>query len=222
MLAQEVDVFSQNESDIGCILNLKATIKLENEMPVQKSYTAVRSPLYPEVKRFVEDLINKKYIRISTSPYSSPVVCVQKDQTLRLCFDYRELNKKSIPDHHPLPRIQETLDSLGKNSWFSVLDQGKAYHQGFVSDNNQPLTAFITPWGLYEWIRLPFGLWKPPAAFLRFIENCLDDLRDEICIQNFDDRIDRISCHVWESCRPFAKGISTFNGAWSKVKTKQV
>ena len=105
MLAQEADTFSKNEDDIGCIPDLKVTIKLNDETPVQKNYTAVPRPLYPEVKSYVEDLLNKNFIRKSTSPYSSPEVCVRKkDQTLRLCIDYRQLNKKSIPDRHPIPR----------------------------------------------------------------------------------------------------------------------
>ena len=77
----------------------------------------------------LEDLLNSKFIKRSTSPYSSPVVCVRKkDKSLRLCIDCRALNEKTIPDHHLIPRFQEALDSLGGSSWFSVLDQGKAYH----------------------------------------------------------------------------------------------
>ena len=92
---------------------------------------SVPRPLYPEVKQYIEDLLNKQFIKESRSAYSSPVVCIRKkDGTLRLCGDYRELNRRTVPDWHPIPRVQETLDSLGGNSWFSVLDQGKAYHQG--------------------------------------------------------------------------------------------
>ncbi|CAB4030563.1 Hypothetical predicted protein [Paramuricea clavata] len=134
MLYEERDAFSIEDDDIGCIKDLKMEINLTDRQPVQKNYASIPRPLYPEVKHYLEDLLNKNFIRRSKSPYSSSVVCVRKkDGTMRLCVDYRALNKKTIQDRHPIPRIQETLDNLGGNSWFSTLDQGKAYHQGFVS-----------------------------------------------------------------------------------------
>ena len=148
-LEEEADSFSKTDDDVGTAEELQVEINLTDTVPVQKKYTSIPRPLYAEVKQYVEGLLNRGWIQKSRSAYSSPVVCVRKkDKTLKPCIDYRQLNLKTIRDSHPLPKVQDTLESLGGNQWFSLLDQGKAYHQGFVSPESRHKTAFVAPWGL--------------------------------------------------------------------------
>ena len=117
-----------------------------------------------------------------------PVVAVRKkDDTLQLYCDYRRLNAKTVPDRHPLPPTQDIIDSHSKNQYFSLLDQTKAYHQLHMDTESRKFTAFLTPWGFYEWLHIPFGLMNAPACFRRFMESCLREYKDDFVIPCLDD-----------------------------------
>lgn len=106
LLYEESNAFARDNDDIGCIPNLQMKIMVKDDIPVQRSYAAIPKPLYKEVKEYIQDLLARKWIVKSKSPYAAPVVCVcKKDGTLRLCIDYRLLNRKTIPDRHPIMSV---------------------------------------------------------------------------------------------------------------------
>ena len=103
--------------------------------------------------------------------WSSPIVLVRKqDGALRLCIDYRCLNELSTMDAYPMPRVHEIIDRVGKANFFSTLDLAKGYWQVPVAEVDRPKTSFSTPFGLYQFIMMPFGLKGAPATFQRLMD----------------------------------------------------
>ena len=188
LLKDYEDIFSKDSLDIGKIKDFKMKIRLKDDTPVNKPYRRIPSQLYGEVKEYLNNLEVNGWIQKSHSSYASPIVCAKKkDGSLRLCVDYRELNSKTIPDRMPIPRIGDVLDKLGGMKWFSTLDLTKAYHQGFMHEDSRELTAFTTPWTLYEWLRIPYGLMNAPSKFQRKINDVLSDIKDICCDAYMDD-----------------------------------
>lgn len=140
------------------------------------------------IKENVADMLDKKIIEPSSSPWSSPVILVKKDDgSWRFCVDYRRLNKVTKKDVYPLPRIDDTLDALQGSSFFSSLDLRSGYWQIPVSEEDKPKTAFVTPDGLYQFNVMPFGLCNAPATFERMMDTLLRGLTWNICLCYLDD-----------------------------------
>ena len=133
-------------------------------------------------------MLEQGVIRPSVSPWSSPITLVpKKDSTPRFCVDYRKLNAVTVPDRYPLPLIQDIFDQIGGSTVFSTLDLNSAYWQIPMDEASIPKTAFKCHRGLFEFLRLPFGLCNGPAAFQRIIDTVMGDLLGKICLVYLDD-----------------------------------
>lgn len=95
---------------------------------------------------------------------------------MRLCIDYRELNKITARDNYPLPVIKDQIDSLRGKRYFSLLDLKDGFHHVLMSKDSVKYTAFVTPFGQYEYVRMPFGLKNAPARFQRYVNEILGEL----------------------------------------------
>ncbi|KAL0544915.1 hypothetical protein IC582_020045 [Cucumis melo] len=120
-----------------------------------------------ELKVQLQELLDKGFIRPSVSPWGAPVLLVKKkDGSMRLCIDYRELNKVTVKNRYPLPRIDDLFDQLQGATVFSKIDLRSGYHQLRIKDGDVPKTAFRSRYGHYEFIVMSFGLTNAPTVFM--------------------------------------------------------
>ncbi|KAJ9511709.1 hypothetical protein QJQ45_018011 [Haematococcus lacustris] len=143
-----------------------------------------------EVKKQVAELLAKGLIEPSSSPYGAPNLFVQKkDGSLRMCIDYRALNKLTVRDRYPLPRIDDLFDKLAGKRVFSSLDLQSGYHQIRITEEDVPNTAFLTPMGQFQFKVLCFGLTNAPATFQRMMNNVFKPLINECVLVYIDDNL---------------------------------
>ena len=157
------------------------------EVPYGPLYAMSRDELLV-LRRTLLDLLEKGFIRASNSPAASPVLFVRKlGGRLRFCVDYRALNALTKKDRYPLPLIKETLNLIGRATWYTKLDVTAAFHKIRISKEQEWMTAFRTRFGSYEWLVTPFGLANAPSTFQRYINWALRDFLDDFASAYLDD-----------------------------------
>jgi hypothetical protein len=156
--------------------------------PISKRAYRVSGPELVELKKKTDELLEKGYIRPSTSPWAAPVLFVEKkDGTKRMCIIYRALNEVTVKNKYPLPRIEDLFDQLRGASVFSKIDLRSGYHQLRIRPSNIPKTTFITKYGLYEFMVMSFGLTNAPAYFMYLMNSVFMDYLDKFVVVFIDD-----------------------------------
>jgi transposase InsO family protein len=173
---------------LGTSKRFQHEIHLSDKTPVRLMPYRLSPAQYPKVQEKIQEMLDKGVIRPSKSSYSSPVVIVnKKDNSIRLCLDYRQLYQKTIPNSFPLPRIQEILDALQGARYFATLDLSNGFWQIPMRECDIPLTAFTVQNGHYECLKMPQGQRNATATFSRCMVELLKPMLNAGVLVFVDD-----------------------------------
>jgi hypothetical protein len=183
------NVFSEDlpgmlpDHDIEFIIEL-----LPGTPPISKRPYRMPVNELEELKKQLAELQSKGFIRPSSSPWGAPVLFVEKkDGTQRMCVDYRSLNKITINNKYPHPRIKDLFDHMKRASIFLKIDLRSGYHQLKIWESDIPKTAFHTRYGLYEYTVMSFGLTNAPAYFMYLMNKVFMEYMDKFVVVFIDD-----------------------------------
>jgi hypothetical protein len=184
------DVFPEELPGMPPERELEFTIDLKpGTEPIARMPYRMSTPELQELKMQLKELLDLGLIRPSVSPWGAPVIFIRKkDGSWRLCIDYRQLNKATIKNQYPLPRIDDLFDQMKGATVFSKIDLRSGYHQLRIKEDDVPKTAFKTRFGHYEFTVLPFGLTNAPGVFMSLMNGVFREYLDKF-VQVFIDDI---------------------------------
>ncbi|KAL0560646.1 hypothetical protein IC582_001055 [Cucumis melo] len=183
------DVFPEELPGLPPHREVEFAIELEpGTVPISRAPYRMAPAELKELKVQLQELLDKGFIRPSVSPWGAPVLFVKKkDGSMRLCIDYRELNKVTVKNRYPLPRIDDLFDQLQGATVFSKIDLRSGYHQLRIKDEDIPKTAFRSRYGHYEFIVMSFGLTNALAVFMDLMNRVFREFLDTFVIVFIDD-----------------------------------
>ena len=183
------DVFPDKLPGLPLHRNVDFCIELHpGTSPISMTSHRMSPVEFQELRVQIQELLDKGFIRSSTSPWGTPVLFAKKkDKTLRLCIDYRQLNRVTIKNWYPFPRIDDLFDQLRGARVYSKIDLCIGYHQLRVRETDIPKTAFRTRYGHFEFTVIPFGLKNAPPAFMDLMHRVFQPYRDQFVIVFVDD-----------------------------------
>ena len=189
ILTTYADVFPPTLPGLPPVRQVDHTIPLiPGATPPNRPMFRLSPKEHQEVVDHIKSLLALGLIEPSSSPFGSPILFVpKKDGTLRMCIDYRALNKVTVKNKYPLPRIDDLLDQLHGSCFFSSLDLQSGYHQIRITEEDVPKTAFKTPLGLFQFKVLPFGLTNAPATFQRAMNDIFRPFIGKFVLVYLDD-----------------------------------
>jgi hypothetical protein len=189
VVCEFLDVFPEDLPGLPLERDVEFLIELKLGMaPIsRRSYRMPPNEL-AELKTQLQDLLGKGFIRLSSSPWGCPTIFVKKkDQTLRMCVDYRPLNEVTIKNKYPLPRINILFDQHTGARVFSKIDLRSGYHQIRIRPRDLTKTTFTTRYGLFEYLVMSFGLTNAPAHFTYIMNSVFMPELDKFVVVFIDD-----------------------------------
>lgn len=178
LLLQYKHTFANDTKDLGCTNLLNMKIKLTTQQPIYRQPYRLSHTEQQIASTKIRELLDAGIIKESESNYASPIILVKKKNgDSRLCVDYRALNAITIKDRYPLPNIDDQISKLAGMKYFTSLDMAQSYHQLAIAPEDTHITAFITPHGHYEYLRVPFGLANAPSVFMRLVSKLVESIR---------------------------------------------
>jgi len=189
MVREFPDVFPDEIPGIPPLREVEFCIDLTpRATPISKAPYRMALTKLKELKAQLDELLEKGYIRPTTSPWGASVLFMRKkDGTLRLCIGYQELNRITVKNRYPLPRIDDLFDQLWGAGTFSKIDLRSRYHQLRITDKDIPRTAFRTRYRHYEFMVMPFGLTNAPVAFMGLMNRVFKPYLDQFVMVFIDN-----------------------------------